>query len=251
LRGGIEQTLLFIGLGSARTIPIALSIPVFGGPTLPRQIRIALGIGLSAFAFPSLGLEQVDGDAVMLLVLAAREIIVGLVIGFICSCIFRAAEMAGLVMDILRGANQMFSSPTGIGRSPLSALMALMTAVVFLEIRGPAQVAEAISHSYSAIPIASPEIVDGGMLAIVIIASVKLLESAIGLCAPAIVSLVLADLALGVVGRFAPLFPGHSFGISLKALMSIGIILLALAGFDYFVQASFQGYLRLIRESHG
>jgi len=43
----IKSTLGLVALGAARTIPLAWSIPAFGGPSLPGQIRLAMGLGLS------------------------------------------------------------------------------------------------------------------------------------------------------------------------------------------------------------
>ena len=102
----LEPTLLAVGLGAARTVPVAWMIPAFGGPLVPAPVRVGLGLALAALCLPRL-IGQVPGQAGALLwaLLLAREIAVGVTLGFVGSLIFRAAEAAGRLTDILRGAN--------------------------------------------------------------------------------------------------------------------------------------------------
>ena len=251
LPADIKESLELVAVGAARTIPIAWSIPAFGGPTLPGQVRLALGVGLSLFCLPALAGNPPAGDAVVWVVLALREVIVGVVMGFVCACTFRAAEAAGQFTDVLRGANMAEAlSPTGRGRSsPLGALLLLLAIVVFFEIGGTGHVASALVKSYEAIPLGGHGQLAGrphAMAMVAIVASAKLIESAIGLCAPAIVALLLADLLLGIVGRAVPQIPLHFVGMPLKALLGVGAVLLVLAGLDMALQNSFRGFLDLL-----
>jgi flagellar biosynthesis protein FliR len=250
--GSLEQTVGLLGLGAARTVPLAWSIPSFGGPNLPAQIRVALGLGLSALCFPVLAASPPAGGAVAWALLAAREGLVGVVMGLVCGCMFRAAESAGELTDILRGANMAGTlSPAGEGRtSPLGALTLLFATIVFLEIGGIGHVVSALARSYEAIPLGAPLALGershaAAMLAMV--ASGKLIESAIGLCAPALVALLLADIALGAIGRAVPSVPLYFVGMPLKALLGVGAVLLGLGGMDLAMQGGFRGFLELLQ----
>ena len=247
----IEKTLGLVAVGAARTIPIAWSIPAFGGPNLPGQIRLAMGIGLSFLCLPILTGSPPAGGAVLWGLLALREVIVGVVMGFVVACMFRAAEAAGQFTDVLRGASMAEAlSPTGEGRSsPLGALMLLLAAVVFFEIGGLAHVTSALVRSYEAIPLSVPERFSGSpraMAMAAMAASAKLVESAIGLCAPAVVALLLADILLGIVGRAVPQIPLYFVGMPLKALLGVGAVLLGLASLDAALQSGFRGFFDLL-----
>jgi flagellar biosynthetic protein FliR len=247
----IKASLARVAVGAARTIPIAWSIPAFGGPTLPSQIRVVIGIGLALLCLPALTGSPPAGDAALWVLLVAREVMVGVVMGFVCACMFRAAEAAGQFTDVLRGANLAESLfPTGEGRSsPLGALMLLLAIVVFFEIGGPGQVIMALGRSYEAIPLGAQVQLAGRshtMALVAIMASAKLLEAAIGLCAPAIVALLLADIVLGIVGRAVPQLPLYFVGMPLKALIGVGALLLSLAGLDIALQSGFRGFWDLL-----
>lgn len=244
----------FLGLlaiGAARTIPIAWSIPVFGGPHLSGQIRVAMGIGLSFLCLPVLASTAPTGGAVPWALLLAREVMVGVVIGFVGVCMFRAAEAAGHLTDVLRGASMSEAlSPMGEGKSsPLGALMILLAAVVFFEIGGPVHLTAALARSYEAIPLSASVGFAGSphaMARVAIAASAKLIESAIGLCAPAIIALLLADMVLGIVGRAVPQIPLYFIGMPLKALLGVGAVLLGLASMDIAMQSGFRVFFELM-----
>lgn len=247
----IKETLGLVTVGAARTIPLAWSIPAFGGPSLPGQIRLAMGMGLSFLCLPVLSKGPLPAGAMVWALLVAREVMVGLAMGFVCACLFRAAEAAGQLTDVLRGASMaQVLSPTGEGRSgPLGALMLLLAAVVFLEIGGIAHLSSALVRSYEAIPLRLHARFAGSpsaMATVAIVSSAKLIESAIGLCAPAVVALLLADILLGMVGRAVPQIPLYFVGMPLKALLGVGAVLLGLAGVDTALQLGFRGFFDLV-----
>jgi flagellar biosynthetic protein FliR len=247
----IKETLGLVAVGAARTIPLAWSIPAFGGPSLPGQIRLAMGIGLAFLCLPVLAGRPPSTGAIMLGLLVAREVMVGVVMGFVCACMFRAAEAAGQFTDVLRGASlAQVLSPTGESRSsPLGALMLLLAVVAFFEIGGMAQVCSALVRSYEAIPLSLHTRFAGStaaMATVAMVSSAKLIESALGLCAPAVVALLLADILLGIVGRAVPQIPIYFVGMPLKALLGVGAVLLGLAGLDTALQLGCRGFFDLL-----
>jgi type III secretory pathway component EscT len=253
LAAHIKDTLGLVAVGAARTIPIAWSIPAFGGPCLSRRLRLGMGIGLSLLCLPVLAGSLPPGGAVLLGLLVAREVVVGVVMGFVCACLFRAAEAAGQFTDVLRGANlaEVISPAGGARSSPLGALMLLLSVVVFFEIGGLGYLTSALVRSYEAVPldVGVPMHFAGNLHAmamVAIAASAKLIEAAIGLCAPAIVALLLADILLGIVGRALPQIPLDFVGMPLKALLGVGAVLLGLGGLDMALQGGFRGFFDLL-----
>src|SRR5512135_1894547 len=89
-------------LAAARAVPVTWSIPAFGGNSLPTAIRLSIGLGLSFLCLPRAGVQAVDGA--VFLVLCVREALVGVTLAFVCACAFRAAESAGRLLDVSRGA---------------------------------------------------------------------------------------------------------------------------------------------------
>jgi flagellar biosynthetic protein FliR len=247
----LDRWLWALGVGAARAIPIVWSIPAFGGQHVPAQVRMGLGLALSALCLPQVVAQLPDGGSVAFwMLLLAREIAVGVTVGFVAGCLFRAAEAAGRLVDTLRGANlaEVLSPATEGRSSPLGDISLLLAVLIFLELGGVGRVALALGRSYEAVPLtvgASPSGLAAGAQ-LVVLASAKLIEGAVGLAAPAIVAMLLADVALGAVARLAPQIPVYFAGMPLKALAGVGVVLLGLGGFQAALTGAFHGWGALV-----
>ncbi len=248
----IERHLVLLGWGLARSLPLVWLVPAFGGPAVPVQARLALGVALAGLCVPTLSGHLPTGLGLLWTVLLAREVLVGFAMGFICACWFRAAEAAGRLTDVLRGADfaGVISPASGGRSSPFAALMLFVAVIVFLELGGIGQLAMALAHSYEAIPLTAGlrlEAQPHAAATAAVMASARLFEATLGLCAPIVVSLLLADLALGFMGRAVPQMSIYSLGAPLKALLAIGVFLLGLGGIHAAMQRSLGGFLAILR----
>lgn len=248
--GDIERTLATSVLGVSRTLPLVWLLPVFGGPALPASIRFALGAGLGLLCFPLIVLQPLPGGVVNWTALLFREVATGAVMGLVMACLFRALEAAGRLTDVLRGANLAESiSPLSEERSsPMGGLFLFVAVVVFWEIGGVGHLATALARSYEAMPLTMGGV---GLPAhkaalVVMMASTKLIESAVALAAPAIVALLIADLILGALGRAVPDVPVFFIGMPAKALLGVGVVLLGLGSLDGALTVGLRGFLALL-----
>jgi flagellar biosynthesis protein FliR len=250
----LEPALAVFVLGSARTVPFVWLIPAFGGPSLPARVRLALGFALSALCLPLIAGRVPSGGPVLWVLLLLRECGVGLVMGFVAACMFRAVEAAGRLTDTLRGANLAEAIAPGQGSrgSPLGELLLLLAVVVFLEAGGAGILATALARSYEAVPLGMTATSPAGLreaTLLVIVASAKLIEAAVGLAAPAVVALLLADVALGALGRAVPQIPLYFVGMPAKALLGVCAVLAGLATLDSALTVGFRGFLVLLERA--
>ncbi len=259
----LQGLALALALGAARTVPIVSLVPAFGGRALPIPVRLGIALLLASFSLPQLiagaagALLPTRGLAALLLI-AARELLTGAAVGLVVSFFFRAAEAAGVLADVVRGASfaEVLAPDSGRRSSPTGALYLLLATVIFLELGGIGRIAVALARSYEALPLGGgpPKGMPAGVqaqLELVLVASAKLIESAVGLAAPVIVSLLLADLALGVVGRITPALPVYFAAMPLKALLGVGIVLLGLGALDAALVAGWPAWLALAERGLG
>jgi len=238
-------------LGMARALPLVWFIPAFGGPAVALSLRLAFGVALSALCLPILVSQAPDRAALAWSMLAVREVLVGTVMGFICACWFRAAEAAGGLVEALVGAERLpWLGPTRQG--PYAGMMLLLAIVIFLEIGGIGHVTLALAYSYDAMPLfVSIPVASATQAAAisVIVASGKLIEAALGLSAPVVVALMVADLVIGFVGRAVPQFAAQAAGVPLRAMLGIGVLLLGLGTLQAAMQGSLADFLHLMRSA--
>ena len=249
----LDSSVAAVGLGAARTLPVAWMVPAFGGASVPAPIRTGLGLGLAVLCLPRLAGHVPEVGPALWILLLVRELAVGLTLGFVASLIFRAAEGAGRLSDIFRGANlaEVISPVSGGASSPLGELTLLLAIVIFLELGGLGHLAVALGRSYDAVPVAATATPAqlGRVAGLVLAASAQMLEAALGLAAPALVALVLADLVLGVIGRAAPQLPVYFVGMPVKALLGVGAVLVGVASLDAALVGGFRGWAALLEKA--
>jgi type III secretory pathway component EscT len=251
----VPGTLLAVGLGAARTVPLIWLVPPLGGARLPALARVAFGLLLAALAAPTLaagaGRAGLGQGGAWLVAVLARELVVGFGLGLVVSFAFRAAETAGRLADVLRGASLAeVLVPTSEERaSPLGALYGLLAALVFVELGGVPRVLEALFASYRAVPLGGglPPATLRAAASVVVVASARLLEASVALAAPVVVALWLTDLALGMVARVAPQVPVYFVGLPAKGLLAVGVVLLGLGALDHALAGELPGWLELGR----
>jgi type III secretion protein SpaR/YscT/HrcT len=249
----LEQTLLAVGVGAARTVPVAWMLPASGGPHVPAQVRAGLGLGLAVLCLPRLAGQVPQAGPLLWILLLGREILVGVTLGFVASLVFRAAETAGRLTDVLRGATlaEVLNPLAEERTSPLGDVTLLLAAVIFLELGGLGHVASALARSYDAVPLGAtlPPAGLGQAAGLAIAASARMLEAALGLAAPALVALLLADVALGAIGRAAPQIPLYFVGMPLKALLGVGAVLVSLGALHQALAEGFRGWGALLAQA--
>jgi type III secretory pathway component EscT len=261
LTAALPTLLIALGLGAARAVPIAWLVPAWGGSSLPPAPRLGVGLLLATLGWPYLlpaaaapGLGQL-GVLGWLLVIG-REVLIGSTVGLVAAFAFRAAEAAGGLIDVVRGAragdrDAAAGAPFSAASSPLGMLYLLLSAVIFLELGGLGRLASALARSYQGVPIATvagATATSAGMsraVELVVVASARLVEAAIGLAAPVIVALLLADLAIAAVARLTPAVPIHFAVMPLRALLGVGVVLLGLGALDAAFAAGMAGWMGL------
>ena len=135
-------------------------MPAFGGRALPFPLRLGMGLLLASFSLPQLmagaagSLLRTPSLAAWLLI-AARELLIGATVGLVVSFFFRAAEAAGGLVDVLRGASfaEVLAPDSGQRSSPMGALYLLLATVIFLELGGVGRLSVALARSYEALPL--------------------------------------------------------------------------------------------------
>jgi type III secretory pathway component EscT len=253
--GAVDRHVGLLALGMARSLPLVGLIPAFGGPTVALPLRLAFGLALSALCLPILAAQVPIEDSLAWPFMGVRELLVGGVMGFICACWFRAAEAAGGLIDALAGVDFAAFAPSEPARKgPYAGMMLLLAVVIFLEIGGIGQVTLALAHSYVAMPVTASipvaSVAQSEAVAVVV-ASGKLIEAALGLSAPVVVALILADLVMGILGRAVPQLSGQAGGPSLRVLLAVGVLLLGFGTIRAAMQSNLVDFLALMRSAIG
>jgi len=195
------------------------------------MVRNAMVLSFMIPVLPLIMSYHLDHQEVMLVVLplVAKEALLGFLIGFLIGIVFWAAQSAGSVIDMQRGA--FFATmPDPLSKTdttPLGSLLFHLATILFFICGGFREMIGALIDSYRVWPVDRyfPHI-DQNLVVFAAQQLVLCLNLVVILAAPVVISALIADLALGVLNRFAPEM--NIFMISLPVKSTIASVILVI-----------------------
>ncbi len=229
------------GLILARTIPLIVLSPVFGGKTVPGQHKVGLAMILVVALYPCLypavlGKLPMHGMAYWGLVL--KELTVGAMLGFLSSLVFFAIESAGNLIDVQRGTQQAsVLVPQLEIQGPVFANLHIQLAIVlFFSLNCHHLYLRGYFQSFEIIPVNQyPKFSEHFQTFIdqVIHMSGGIFAVSLQLTAPIVLAIFMVDVVMGVMNRIAPMVQVYFLAMPFKAV--VGIIMF-IASFGYILK---------------
>lgn len=200
--------------------------PVFGRREMPAYLKIGLAFFCSYIMVPLLGDVRIEySNLFSFTAIAAKEFLVGIIIGFVSFMVFSALYLAGQIIDMQVGFGMVnILDPTTNTQVPLIGnFIYIMTTILFLTIDGHHVLLAALYKSYSVLPIdgfAFTEAMTNNIASI--FAEVFLIGFKISI--PVLAATLIAEVALGILSRTVPQMNVFIVGLPLR--IGIGLITL-------------------------
>jgi flagellar biosynthetic protein FliR len=219
---GIEKLITFV-LVLTRTAAIFSVAPIFGSGQVPLQAKVVVSVGIS-LVFVSLSHPVLSVvDALTMVFLIVKELVVGLIIGFVVLLIFTAIQVAGEIIDIQSGFNfaTMLDPVNGAQTAVAARLHYLLAGLLFFVTNAHHMMIRGLADSFALFPVGSvvldPAICRGilGMFGM-------LFGIAVRIASPVLATVFLADVALVLLARAVPQANLLIVGLPLK--LGAGII---------------------------
>lgn len=207
--------------------------PIFSAKGIPNSFKIGLAFFISLIVFLTYGIGQtvpVDGTY---LLFVAREILTGLLMGFVVYLFFAVVQIAGALIDMQMGFGManIVDPMTGASAPLTGNFKYWMLIIVFLSMNGHHFLLTSLMQSYDWIPLTNEmfmRIHDGSIGEFVIKTVVVTFMLGFQLGAPIIVSMFLTDVGLGFLAKTAPQFNVFVIGMPLKILVGFLIMILTM-----------------------
>lgn len=157
--------------------------------------------------------------------LLARELFIGLVLGIVFAMPFWIMHGIGSIIDNQRGAtiSSTLDPITGIDTSELANLFNLFAAALFLQGGGLVLIMETISKSYQ---LCDPLLACTPALRPSFELLTTLMSKVIILSSPVLGALLLSEMTLGLLSRFAPQMNAFSISLTIKSVVAFFILIL-------------------------
>jgi type III secretion protein T len=230
----------------AMTLPRLLTlfavVPFFSGQLVTGIARGGLLLTLAIFMSPAAG-PLPDLSAAAWMLVAAKESLIGMLLGLGFGIFIWAVQSAGDLIDFQTGsANAMFFDPAaGHEGGPTGTFLGWLVITLFISAGGLLAMLGVVVDSYRIWPVASffPSV--GAVLEqFAVRQGDTLFLWIVKLASPVILVLMLVELGIGLVGRVAPQLNVFVFSQPLKSLLAHLMLLL----FLFFLFDSLQVFLR-------
>ncbi len=206
------------------------AVPVIGTRLLPVRIRLGLALVLTVVMVPVIPTTPVVAvfgvDALMI---TATQIFIGLAMGFALRMVFAAFVHGSQIIALQMGLGfaSMIDPQNGVQVPMLSQFYIILVTLLFLGFNGHLMVIQVLVDSFHTLPIGATGI-DARDLWSLVSAGSGMLAGAVWIALPAVASLLLVNLAFGVMTRAAPQLNIFVVGFPMTMILGFAAILFSL-----------------------
>src|SRR5450631_1506703 len=208
-----------------------LAAPIASEGVVPRLVKIVLILALAFLLGPLIqvpaGLSIFSATGMLAAVL---ELLIGVAIGMVVQVTFEALVFAGQSISLTMGLGfaTLVDPQRGAQVPVLGQLFMIFGTLTYLAINGHLMLLGALVESFHTLPIGAAHI-DKGFFMLVVLWGARVFDTELLIALPAVIALVIVNLALGVVTRAAPQL--NLFGIGFTITLLCGFFAL-IAGLD-------------------
>ena len=202
-------------------------MPMFGGTGLPARARLALVLTLTMLVFPNVSnIPAVEPFSVPSLVITFQQVGIGLAFGFILKLWLTLFTMAGQIMSMQMGlAMAVMNDPVnGSGTALLGKWLQTIAMLSFLAMDGHLVVFTVLLESFQTLPIGMGFINDFWMDLVKL--GSWLFASSLLVALPVIISMLLVNMAFGVMNRAAPQLNIIALGFPMTMMFGMATVYL-------------------------
>ena len=215
----------------ARILALLAAAPPFNNEGLNTQTRLVLGLAIALAVTPVLpeipAMDPASGRGLLIL---AQQMLIGIAMGFSMRLVFTAIDLAGVLVSNQMGLGFATAyDPQSAGETAVvSEFLGMLALLTFLSINGHLMVLATLGRSFSELPIGSTTLAADSWLNIAR-AGGLVFSSGVLLALPIVVALLIANIALAILGRVAPQLNLMAIGFPITITLGFGILLIGMS----------------------
>src|SRR5260370_430541 len=209
-----------------------LAPPIASETGIPRVVKIILSLALAFLMAPMVqipaALSIFSGAG---LFAAVQEVLIGVAIGLVVQLTFEALTFAGQTISLTMGLGfaTLVDPQRGANTTVLGQLFMIVGMLTYLAINGHLVLLGTLAESFHTLPIGTAHI-DKNFLVSVALWGARVFESGLLIALPAVIALVIVNLALGVITRAAPQLNLFGIGFTIPLLCGFFVLIVGLDG---------------------
>ncbi|MFA7552887.1 MAG: flagellar biosynthetic protein FliR [Spongiibacteraceae bacterium] len=207
--------------------------PIFGTQLVPARIRLILAVLMTIALAPNLPpMPSFDTLSLAAFIIVAQQVLIGIAMGFAMQILLQVFVVAGqiIAMHMGLGFASMVDPTNGVTVTVMSQFHLMLITLLFIAMNGHLAMIEVVAESFNALPVGAG-FIDSQQLLGLASRGGWLFASALLLSLPAIASLLIFNLSLGVVTRAAPQLNIFALGFPAMLVMGLWVILITMNGY--------------------
>jgi flagellar biosynthetic protein FliR len=230
-----------------------LTAPIASAATVPPFVKIALTLALALILAPlapvpqTLSIFSATGVAA-----ALQEVLIGVAIGMVVQLAFEALSFAGQSISTTMGLGfaTLVDPQHGANTPVLGQLFVIFGTLTYLALNGHLVALGALASSFRNLPIGGAN-VDENLLLAVAVWGARVFETGLLVALPAVIALVIVNLALGVVTRAAPQLNLFGIGFTITLMSGFFVLIVGLDGLMAGISGLIESALSAVVELTG
>ncbi len=209
-----------------RIASVFMLAPVLGARNVPARIRIGLAVAVTLIVVPLLPapppMPMFGADWWRTLI---EQMVIGLCMGFTLLLVLEAVVLGGELIAYSMGLSfaQLADPVRGTSTPVVGQFLLILVTLLFVGLSGHLILIDLLAQSFRSLPVASAGF-GGEQLAALLGYSAILFSGGMLLGLPVVTALLVANLALGVIGRSAPAL--NLFAVGFPVTLVAGLMLL-------------------------
>ncbi|AWK14001.1 type III secretion system export apparatus subunit SctT [Candidatus Fukatsuia symbiotica] len=222
-----------LALAMVRPFGMLLILPLFtarslGSSLLRNGLVVAIALPMTPLFVSSPLITS--GSLIAWFSLVLVELLIGVIIGFFAALPFWAIDMAGFLIDTMRGATMatLLNPTMGMQSSIFGILFTQVLSVLFLISGGFNQLLLVLYGSYKLLPLGQGIMPSASFFTFIKIQWRLMFELCMTFALPALLVMLLTDLALGLINRSAQQLNVFFLAMPIKSAMALFLLLIGL-----------------------
>jgi len=212
---------VFVG---ARIAGVLMFPPFLGSGAIPLPVKAGLTLALTGLLWPVVGVAAVEATPLGWLRVMGSETVIGLMLGLAMQFIFEAAQFAGQVVGVQTGFSliTILDPQTQADTPVLGIFQQLVALLIFFQLNVHHWLLRGLAASFSYLPPGAWPSGRAGEGLLRAAGSIWLVG--LEMAGPVIVATLVADVALGFLGKVSPQLPVVFVGLSVKNLLGLAVL---------------------------
>ncbi len=217
------------GAIAARLTGLVLFAPFFGSAVIPARIKAMLVLALTALLYPMASpwipaLELAQWPLAFL-----RELTIGAALGIVTNLIFDGLQMAGELLSIQMGYSlvNILDPQTNVQSTVMATFNQMIGMLIFLRLNVQFWLLRGLARSFEFLPPGAKNL-SGTFVSACVHACAVVFSIGVEMAAPVLCATVVADVALGLLGKASPQLPLLLLGPSIKSVLGLAVLVCVL-----------------------